>query len=88
MAKTWPKPKPLNPFIVKAKVAEMKAAGVDIGARVRVWWDVDEAYGGGTREHTGVVERLDSMLYVTGSNRSPGHLRLGILGVKSYEVVE
>lgn len=73
---------PTNPFTLKAAFAELDAKGIKEGDTVRVSWEVDPAYGGGTHEHTGVLKVLDRQtgwFEVDPSNRTPGHLRSTIV---------
>ncbi len=66
---------------IKLAMARKMLAGYKVGDRVKVSWKVDPAYGGGERSHTGIIERLDDMLYLQGTDHAPGHLRIHIVGL-------
>lgn len=68
----------VNVFRLKAALADLDGKGIEIGDVVTVSWDVDDAYGGGTRSHTGPLASLDrsnGWFEVKPTPRSPGHLR-------------
>ena len=72
----------VNPFTLKAAFAELDAKGIKVGDTVRVTWEVDPAYGGGTLSHTGPLKTLDrktGWFEVEPSNNTPGHLRSTIV---------
>ena len=62
-------------------------SGIKVGDMVTISWEVDDRNGGGTIEHTGILEELtDTWIKITGTNRSPGHLSMGIAAIVSSTI--
>lgn len=62
-------------------------SGVKVGDMVTISWEVDKRNGGGRIEHTGIVEELtDRWIQIGATNRSPGHLSMGIAAIVSSTI--
>lgn len=81
----------MNPFEWAAKVASaherLGTMNIKNGQQVEVCWDVDRAYGGGTRSHRGIFNLDGNMICVEGSHRTPGYLRIAVTGLRHIELV-
>lgn len=65
----------------------IKESGIKVGDMVTISWEVDDRNGGGTIEHTGTLEELtDTWIKVGSTNRSPGHLSMGIAAIVSSTI--
>lgn len=76
-----------NPFIIKAAKAKIVEAGVQVDSQVHIEWTYTQAYGSGRKDHYGRVLTLDDWITVTGSNRTPGTLRMPITMIDKIEVM-
>lgn len=72
----------VNKFKLRAALKMVDDLGIEVGDVVSVTWEVDEAYGGGTRGHTGLLNHLDrhsGWFQIHPSNQTPGHFRSSVM---------